>query len=300
MSDLQEIRTFVAVYEAGGFSAAASVLNRSQPAVSRRISQLEARLGFRLIERIGQSVSLTSAGRSYLPRAKSLLAAVADAERTSQELKSGSTGVFVLAVVGTLANEGLAGILRNLRTAFPCVTVKIETDTSDGVSQRVSSGHADIGIRYYASSDSELANELVGTEKLKVICSSDHPLASTAIDDLSPLIAESWLVFPSRDAGPPRPPMHLISAIRAVGYDSFKWSAIDSLTAQKRLVEAGYGVSLMPESALHDELGRGRLSTIDVRGLDMTYPVNIVSRKNGYCSPYSSAFRTAVRSQGSW
>ncbi len=300
MSDLQEVRTFVAVYEAGGFSAAASVLNRSQPAISRRVSQLEARLGVRLIERIGQSVALTSAGRAYLPRAKSLLAAVADAERTAQELRSGDVGAFVLAVVGTLANEGLAGILHDLRKAFPGVTVKIETDTSNGVSQRISAGHADIGIRYYASSENELANELVGTEKLRVICSSEHPLAGTVVDDLSPLIAETWLVFPSRDAGPARPPLHLVSAFRATGYDSFNWSAIDSLTAQKRMVEAGYGLALMPENALQDELGRGGLSTIDVRGLDMTYPVYVVSRENGYFSPYALAFCTAVRTSGAW
>ena len=58
--------------------------------------------------------------------------------------------------------------------------------------------------------------------------------------------------------------------------------AIDSMTAQKRLIEAGIGIVLLPESSIYEESRLGTLRTIDVSHLPTTVPIHVLYRKNGY------------------
>lgn len=67
---VEEIEAFVCIARLGGFTEASRRLNRSQPAISRRIRELERSLGKALFERAGRRVSLTEAGRALLPYAE--------------------------------------------------------------------------------------------------------------------------------------------------------------------------------------------------------------------------------------
>ncbi|MEJ8651681.1 LysR family transcriptional regulator [Streptomyces sp. MS1.AVA.3] len=71
--DLRHLRYFVAVAEEGGFTRAAARLHMTQPPLSVAIRQLEGELGLQLLDRTGNRVELTSAGREFLNRAKGLL-----------------------------------------------------------------------------------------------------------------------------------------------------------------------------------------------------------------------------------
>ncbi|TWH04755.1 Transcriptional regulator [Pseudoxanthomonas taiwanensis J19] len=84
--DWGSLSAFVAVAERGGFSAAAEQLHLTQPAVSKRIAQLEQDLEVRLFDRLGRQVVLTEAGRLLLPRARQMLAEADAARRALQDL----------------------------------------------------------------------------------------------------------------------------------------------------------------------------------------------------------------------
>ena len=79
--DSDALLTFVAVHDAGGFSAAADKLHRSQPAVSRRIAVLEAELGGPVFERGAGRAALTQLGPGLLPHALRVLAALEELAR---------------------------------------------------------------------------------------------------------------------------------------------------------------------------------------------------------------------------
>ncbi len=64
---------------------------------------------------------------------------------------------------------------------------------------------------------------------------------------------------------------------------------IDSLTAQKRLAQAGFGLALVPESSVRDELRRGVLVALDVPAMRTVIPIVAVHRRNGYLSPAAQA-----------
>lgn len=69
---------------------------------------------------------------------------------------------------------------------------------------------------------------------------------------------------------------------------------IDSLSAQKRLIEAGIGIALLPESSIQEELRLGTLCTIDIPRLQTRVPVHVVHRKNGYLSGASRTLLTII------
>ena len=64
------------------------------------------------------------------------------------------------------------------------------------------------------------------------------------------------------------------------GIGQIDWTPVDSLTAQKRLVEAGFGIALMQESAIKEERATKALMTIKVDGLDVANPASMIVRKN--------------------
>src|SRR5690348_7852946 len=102
--DIDEIQTFVAIADLGGFTRAGLRLHRSQPAISRRLSILERELGAPLFERIRGRARLTEAGRAFLPHAEAALAALKDGRDAVHDLQAGMEGAVSLALVGTLAD----------------------------------------------------------------------------------------------------------------------------------------------------------------------------------------------------
>src|SRR5215472_4502790 len=76
--ELDHVEAFLAIARSGGFARGSAALHLSQPATSRRIKLLEAELGAPLFDRLGRGISLTEAGRAFLPHAQSLLASMRD------------------------------------------------------------------------------------------------------------------------------------------------------------------------------------------------------------------------------
>jgi DNA-binding transcriptional LysR family regulator len=175
--DSEALATFVMVHRAGGVSNAAERLNRSQPAISRRITLLEERLGAPLFDRVSTGFALSQAGEVLLPYAERVLAALKDAAAAMEELRAGAAGSISVAVVGTLANAKLTSTLKYFAETHPKVVVALRTATSAEVSEYVRRGEAVIGLRYFEDTSPDLVCRALTPEKLVVACSSDHRLA---------------------------------------------------------------------------------------------------------------------------
>jgi DNA-binding transcriptional LysR family regulator len=286
------VRTFVAIHYAGGFTHATRALHLSQPAISRRIALLEHEVGAPLFERTAGRVVLSQAGRALLPHAERALAALEDCRSAVRALQSGSAGPLALAAVGTLASTGLTAALERFAKKHPGVELTLRTATSLQVSELVRRGEATIGLRYLRDPAPDLVCHELASERLVVACGASHRLAGRRVASLADLRDEAWLAFPSAN-----------DAREAHGYDareasadnvfaqflvrgvaSVRWTPVDSLTAQKRLIEAGFGVALLPESSIREERASGSLATIAVKDLRAVNPVFAVTRKGGYRS----------------
>src|SRR5262249_21314516 len=111
-------------------------------------------------------------------------------------------------------------------------------------------------------------------------CAPDHRLAKLRASKAD-LRAERWIGFP---IGRGRESFgHVLSRqLLAAGLDDAKVSIIDSLTAQKRLVQAGFGIAMVPESSVRDELRLGSLAQIDAPAIRTSIPIALIHRREGY------------------
>jgi DNA-binding transcriptional LysR family regulator len=284
---LDEIEAFVRIAEVGGFTEASRRLGRSQPAISRRIHELEQTLHAVLFERVGRRVMLTDAGRALLPHAEAALAAIRDGERAVRDRpgQSGEALPFRLAIVGTLADSHIVDALREF-TSKSEVPVDLRTATSREVSALVRSGEADLGLRYHPDPDPRLESVPLGEEKLYIVVPATHRVTDAELPDLRPLQDEKWLGFPAERGRPDS--FRTLLERQLTGSPSI--TTVDSLTAQKRLVEAGLGIALMPISSIREELRIGSLRTIDVPSINARIPVVAVRRTAGYRSQAATDF----------
>lgn len=282
--DVESLRTFIAIHETGGFSSGASRLARSQPAISRRIALLEEELGTPLFERVAGGVALSQAGHVLLPYARRVLAALEDCRAAVNALQSGTAGPVSMAVVGTLAGANLTPILKRFASVHPGVDLNLRTATSAEVSELVRSGEATIGLRYHRDDSPDLHCTDIASEQLHIVCAPNHALAGTTVDSLRAVAGERWLAFPNVRKLPETSADNLFAQFLVLGISEVRWMPVDSLTAQKRLAEAGYGLAALPDSAIGDELAARSLATIGVTGLQLANPVCLVTRRDGYLS----------------
>jgi DNA-binding transcriptional LysR family regulator len=283
--DIDEVRTFLAIAETGGFTRAGQRLHRSQPAISRRVEQLEHELGVRLFDRMRGRARLTEAGRAFLPHAEAALAALKDGHDAVRDLQAGPRGTISLALVGTLADTRIVDSLRRFARRADKVCLELRTASSAEVTDLVRRGDATLGLRYFTSDRPDLVERSAGGEAMLVIAARDHRLARRRRLRARDLAGERWIGFPptpgDRDSSG-----HLLARqlVRA-GLDAADVTLIDSLTAQRRLAEAGFGLALVPESSVRDELRQGTLVALDVPAMRTTIPITALHRRNGYLSP---------------
>ena len=286
--DIDEIQTFLAIAELGGFTRAGRRLHRSQPAISRRLGILERELGAPMFERLRGRARLTEAGRAFLPHAEAALASLRDGREAVRGLQAGIEGAVSLALVGTLADTHTIDVLRQFARRSKDVRLELRTASSREVTDLVRRGEATLGLRYFSSDRPELVSLDAGSEAMLVVAAPGHRLAGRRLRQGRHLAGERWVGFPptpgERDTG-----QVLARQLSRAGLDGADVTLIDSLTAQKRLAQAGFGLALVPESSVRDELRRGMLVALDIPAMRTTIPITAIHRRSGYLSPAAKA-----------
>lgn len=142
--DLDQLRTFVTVAEAGSLSAAAPRLYLSQSSVSEQLRKLEARAGVPLLTRGKQGAVPTPAGRRLLEHARRILAL---SEMALQDLRGqGLEGELRLAVTDYFRPGEIAAMLRGLRERYPQLRLHVTVMKSAMIEAEVDGGSFDIGL----------------------------------------------------------------------------------------------------------------------------------------------------------
>ncbi|MET9666496.1 LysR family transcriptional regulator [Streptomyces sp. NPDC006475] len=163
--DLQAVRTFVGVADAGQFQEAAADLSITQQAVSKRVAALEKALGVRLFTRTPRGARLTLDGQVFLPHARDLLRA---AERAAASVRPGSRALRVDVIGRRLAP---AGLMRGFHRAHPGIALDVVTLFDAGAAiAAVRSGAIDASFRAVTLPARQLPE---GVETVRVF---DEPL----------------------------------------------------------------------------------------------------------------------------
>lgn len=157
--ELGELAAFVKVVQTGSFTRAAESLGTQKAHLSRVVSNLERRLGARLLERTTRSLSLTEIGREIFERAVGILGAVEDAERVAHRMHSEPRGTLRLTCGVEFGMIAVSRWITEYLERYPAVSV--ESDFTGRIVDIVHEGF-DLAIRVGSLTDSSLAARKLG------------------------------------------------------------------------------------------------------------------------------------------
>lgn len=171
MDRFEAMSVFVEVVDAGSLSAASRKLKMPLPTVSRKVTQLEAHLKARLLNRSTRKLVLTDAGRSFLLSCKSILENVREAERAASGEYTAPTGELVITAPIVLGRLHVLPIATEFLKAYPDVQARLVLGDA---SLDLLENHIDIAVRIGELPGSNLIATRVGTIKTVVCASPDY------------------------------------------------------------------------------------------------------------------------------
>ena len=253
--DLRQLRYFIAVADELHFGRAAARLHIVQPALSMQIKALEQHLGAELLTRSRQHVALTSVGAAFLQEARRV---VAQAERAEAVGRRAADGRIGLLRVGYIASAPFSGVLSRAMSSFvrdfPEVELRLEELGSPEQVQRLRDGALDVGfVRLPLASAAGIDVVRLTRERIMVALPSGHRLAAQTAIAPAALRDERFIIASSQaDIG-------FAAVIRRIcekgGFTPLVAHTVTQVAAAIVLVEAGLGISLVPQSATAIQVG---------------------------------------------
>src|SRR5580700_157894 len=143
---LDQLRLFLAVIDAGGFSAASRSLRRAQSAVSYGIANLERQLGVALFDRSGRKPVLTPSGEELAAEARAVCAQVDRLRARAHGIAQGVEPRLAIAVDHVFPLPALVHALSAFRDRFPTVSLTLHTEALGAVAELVADGACSVGI----------------------------------------------------------------------------------------------------------------------------------------------------------
>tara|TARA_R110002073_G_scaffold25832_2_gene85217 strand:+ start:82855 stop:83730 length:876 start_codon:yes stop_codon:yes gene_type:complete len=177
--DSNSLSAFLAVADSGSFTAAAERLFLTQPAISKRIAQLEDQLGARLFDRIGRQVHLTEAGHALLPRARQVIRDLDDMSRAISGLSGEVSGTLRIGTSHHIGLHRLPPVLRQFSREFPKVQLDIHFIDSEEAWEGVLHGDLELGVVTLPPiADDRVYSEAIWNDPLVFMAAPEHPLAT--------------------------------------------------------------------------------------------------------------------------
>ena len=187
--DIRDLKVFIAVAEQGSFSEAAEHIFLSQPAVSKRIANLESLLGTRLFDRISRQIFLTEAGQTLLPKARSIVQEIESAKQAMHSLRGEISGKLCIAISHHLGLHRLPPMLKAYVEKYPDVELDVVFNDSEKAYEAVAHGSVELAVNTLAVSPIVKINEIpLWYDEMKFVCTKTHPLTkikAPSLQDLS-------------------------------------------------------------------------------------------------------------------
>lgn len=292
MDRFEDLRAFVQAVESGSLTRAAEALQVATSAVSRRIKELEGRLGTQLLQRTTRQMRLTAAGETFHARAVEILQALEEAETEAGCQSRALTGPLRIAVPLSFGMSHLSPILVEFARAHP--GLELDADFSDRVVDLVAEGH-DLAVRIGNLRDSSLiARKLLDVRTVVAAAPSFWQRHGVPTDpaELGALPAlcytgservDSWRY--SDPQGAPRV-VHMRAAMRSTNGGYLRDAAI-----------AGLGIVMQPSFILHDAVRQGLLVPVLCDHRWPTVAIHVVYPQTRHLSARARAFIDTLRAR---
>ena len=283
--DFNTYASFIAVAEHGTFSKAAGALFITQPAISKRIAQLEEQLGSQLFDRIGKRIKLNAAGMALLPIAERILQDVKESQRVIENLSGNVSGHLSLVTSHHIGLRRLPDILKQYAEDYPEVRLDLAFMDSENACQKIEKGDYELGVVTLPLYPSKrLKVTPLWSDPLTIAVALDHPLVKIADGKTITLnqLAKHSTILPA-----------VGTYTRSVIEDPIikKHSSLDViletnyLETIRMMVSIGLGWSALPRTMLDDSLVE-----IRVKGLEIERTLGVVQHASRSISNAGQAF----------
>jgi DNA-binding transcriptional LysR family regulator len=284
------LQAFIGVAEHGSFSRAAGALHITQAGLTRRLQNLEASLGVRLLERTTRALALTPVGRDFLPQARRLVSELGSALAEIRESGKALRGEITLACVPTVGVQYLPRIIQQYSARHPGNRIRILDHASFRVAEAVLRREAEFGITLKGAHDPQLASVPLLKDRFVLACRRDHPLARKRRLAWRELQAHT-LIYSGMESGNRQ---LLDAALGARGVHLKASYEVQRSSTAVGLVAEGVGVAVVPELAMQKG-AYPELRVIPLVEPLVSRDLVLLSRRGAWLTPPAQALYDLIR-----
>lgn len=273
--NMLHLEYFYTVAKEGGFLRASEKLRINQPAISRMVGALEVYFEFKLFEKVGRNVRLTSQGEEVFESCKKIFSEVENLKLSVGKISGECKGPLMIAAAEPIASHFLPEKISTILKRYPDIYPNIFSGPASMVLKKIESGDIELGLFFHVP---ELSEKLVVERKIEIpfrlVVRKDlkkdekvlsHFIGSREIDDTTSK------KFPTLDVLKRKHPKASIK------------TSSNNLTAHKELVLNGVGVSVLPDFLIQQELKNKTLADV-LPEEKFIFHLKIIKRKNSVTS----------------
>ncbi len=275
----EQLRIFQAIVTEGTFRGAAEKLNKSQPAISAMIRNLEADCGFQLFSREDYRPKLTREGRVFYDRAVAALREMGRLNALAGRLSGAEEPLIEIAINNVCPLGRLLSTLRKIDEEFPATQLNVSTESMGGAMARLAQGNVDIALTTETGFSRDRM-ELVPFTTVRIIpvARPQYPPAKrkafNTADDMRPYVQ---VVVADSSSDDSEQTLDVLPEVR-------HWVVTD-IAAKKEIILAGMGWGGLPEHVVSNELKTGEFVRVHVEGFEIRssqlYIIRRTDRKVG-------------------
>lgn len=288
--ELTNLRAFMAIAEYGSFSSAAEKLYLTQPAISKRIAQLENELGVKLFDRIGRGIQMTLAGETLHQRSKLILQEVADTQRAIASLTETVSGRLLMGTSHHIALHRLPIYLKQYKERYPQVTLELKFTDSESGCRSVENGELEFAVVTLPThSKPPLKSVTLWKDDLLIVVAVDHPLSKKKQLEVAELLAYD-AIMPEQSTFT----WEIVHKEFETEHKRVKVGLTSNyLETIKMLVTVGLGWSILPKSLVENS----DLKILKVNKIQLSRNLGIVYHQNKTLSNAAKQFINILTNQ---
>jgi LysR family transcriptional regulator, transcriptional activator of the cysJI operon len=291
--NFNQLLAFFAVARERSFTQAAKILEISQPAVTRRILEMEQAHNVKLLERTKRRVVLTEQGKLLLSYAERIVALADEAEVALKSMAGLKSGRIEIGTSRPVASAYLSSIAIAFKQRFPGVVPAIHVENSQWILEQVLGFRLDLGIIGMKPRHPDLIVIPFFNEQLVIVVPSNHAWARRKALRLEDLDGQS-LIMREKGSGT----RELIdSAFDKLHIKPVVAMEVGSNEAIKRAVEGNLGLAFFPPSVVDAEIKEGVLKALNISGVRLALSFNVIYHREKRSSPLIRAFIEVLREQ---
>jgi len=288
---IETLRIFCDLAELRSFSETGKKHGLSQSAVSQQIAQLELTHKDQLLDRKKRPLELTPAGELFYEACRDIIERYERLRSELNALQKSSGGRINVAAIYSIGMHTLPDYVKKFMVNYPDVNVHVEYLNSGQIYELVLNGEVDIGLVAVPKRDKRLEVYDFEEEPLVLVCSPKHPLAGESKIDVHKVQFEKFVGFgkevPTR--------VWIDSILQRYNIVVRPVMEFDNIETVKRALEINVGISILPRSAILQELDSGTLKAVSFSDEDFVRPTGIIIRKDKIFSQAGRYFVELLR-----